>query len=118
MFWINLCYNVKDIHKLLIKESYNDYTKMIISYKKKYPKCNGYYKINDYNKLDEEAKKEWFEHGQKQEQLKNIVIHNLLNYCKNYPHDTISKHRLIQEYDLHPEKLELNIELVLLDLYK
>ena len=96
MFFIKLFCDTQEINKLLIRESYDDYIKY-------------------YNKNKENDKKLGI-YYENLENYKKIVIFNLVNYCKNYPFEKISKHRFINEYREFPYRLEQNIYEVLLDL--
>ena len=116
MFFINLFYNTKEIHKLLIQKSYNDVKLEINIFNNKYPNFKEYIICDEYNNLNEETKKEWNDYVKKIENLKKIVINNLINYCKNYPSDKISENRFINEYNEYPYRLEQNIDDVILDL--
>jgi hypothetical protein len=116
MFLIYFFYNTKEINKLLIKQSYNDVEKEFNIFNNKYPNFTGNIIGDEYNNLDEETKKYWNEYREKIYKLKKIVINNLLNYCKNYPDDKISKNRFINEYKEYPYRLEQNIHNVILEL--
>jgi hypothetical protein len=97
MSFINIFYNTKEIHKLLIRQSYNDIKDETDNFK------------NDDTQTE-------LQHREKIRKLIKIFINNLLNYCKNYPHDKISKNRFINEYNEYPYRLEQNISEVILDL--
>ena len=116
MFFINIFYNTKEIHKLLIQKSYNDVKLEFNKFNNKYPNFKGYIVGDEYNNLNETTKKEWNEYKEKTENLKKILINNLLYYCKNYPDDKICKNRFINEYEEYPYRLEQNISEVILDL--
>ena len=107
---ISLFYNTQETHKLLIHQSYNDLKTEIIRFNKIYP---GGYNPREEN---ETTKKDWEEYFEKTKKLKNILINNLLYYCKNYPDDKISKHRFINEHEEYPYRLEQNFSEVILDL--
>jgi len=116
MFFIKLFYNTKDIHKLLIQHSYNDFNSEIKIFNTKYPNFKGYVIGDEHDKLTEETKKDWNEYREKVNKLQTILINNLLYYCKNYPMEKISKNRFINEYEEYPYRLEQNIDYVLSDL--
>lgn len=116
MFFINLFYNTEEIHKLLIKKSYNDLTSEINIFNNKYPNLTGYITIDEYDNLHEETKKNVDKFKEKIKKLEKIVINNLLNYCKNYQNNKISKNRFINEYNQYPYRLEQNIDDVILEL--
>jgi hypothetical protein len=104
------------MHKLLIRESFDDYKSFKKNWKEKYPTLTGLMILNDYNNLNEETKKEWLEYIDKLNSLKEIIINNILSYCMNYPGEKISSNRFIREYKEYPYRLEQNIWEVLLDL--
>ena len=116
MFLLRLFCDTQEMHKVLIRESFDDYKSEIIKFKKIYPTLMGVVNIDDYYKMDQQTKNEWQEHHVKLDKLKKIVINNLINYCENYPNEKITKNRVINEYDEYPYRLELNISEVLLDL--
>ena len=108
-------YNTKDMHKLLVQQSYND---VKLEYEKinKHPVCKGYNISDNYNNLSEPINDEWNDYKTNTEKLKKIFMNNLLCYCHNYPHEKISKNRYIIEYKEYPWRLEQNISIVILDL--
>jgi len=117
MSCINLFYNTKEIHKLLVKSSYNDFDTEINNFNNKYPNFKGYIiGGEESNNLDEETKKDWNMYKEKMNKLERIFINNLFNYCKNYPDEKISKNRFINEYAEYPYRLNQNISGVMLDL--
>jgi hypothetical protein len=116
MFFFKLFCDTKEMHKLLIRESYDDYKIAKKKWKDKYPNLTGLVNINLYNNLNNTCKNEWIEYQAYIYSLKEILINNIISYCINYPDDKISKHRFINEYKEHPYKLEQNIGQVLLDL--
>lgn len=116
MFFINLFYNTQEIHKLLIHKSYNDITVEINIFNNKYPDFKGYIMNDDYNNQNIEIKKEWDEYIERVDKLKQIIINNLLTYCKNYPDSKISKNRFILEYKEYTYRLEQNLDEVILEL--
>lgn len=116
---LNLFYNTKEMHKLLIQSSYNDFDKEIDKFNNKYPNFKGYIIGGDddeCNNLDEKTKKDWNEYKEKMNELEIILFNNLFTYCKNYPHEKISNNRFINEYKEYPYRLQQNISRVMLDL--
>jgi hypothetical protein len=116
MFLTKLFCDTQEINKLLIKESYTDYKSLISNFAKRNPNYQGSVTCHDYNNFDEEIRNEYIQYQIQVENLKQIIINNLLNYCKNYPSEKISKNRFIHEYKEYPRRLEQNITEVLLDL--
>jgi hypothetical protein len=116
MFFINLFYNTQDIHKILIQKSYDDIVLERNTFNNKYPNFKGYLIGEEQNKLNEETKKDWKQYVKKIEILKQILINNILNYCKNYPNSCISKNRFINEYEEYPYRLEQCLGEVILEL--
>ena len=117
MFFIKSFCNTQEINKLLIQESYDDYKTIVFNFNIKHPNFQGYIVGENYDNLTEETKQEWQEYRIKRGNLLKIIINNLLNYCKNYPDDKISKNRFVNEYKEYPHRLEQNIGKVLLELY-
>jgi len=115
MSWINLFYNTKEIHKLVIQSSYNDFNAERNKFNNKYPNFKGYI-IGEESNMNEETKKDWNEYKEKMNKLETILFNNLFNYCKNYPYEKISKNRFITEYKEYPYRLQQNISDVMLDL--
>lgn len=119
MFFIKLfCKynNTQEINKLLVQSAYNDYHKVIHNYTDKYPNFKGSYTIMEYSNLDKTKKAEWNEYVEKMRNSKQILIYNLLNYCKNYPNEKISKNKFIDEYTEYSYRLEQNIDEVIIEL--
>ena len=109
-------YNTQEINKLLVQSAYNDYNKVIQNYTNKYPNFKGSYTIIEYSNLDKKTKVEWNEYIEKMSNSKQILIYNLLNYCKNYPNEKISKNKFIDEYTEYSYRLEQNIDEIILEL--
>lgn len=99
MFFISWFCTTQKIHKLLIREAYEEYIYFV---KKGIP-------------LDttEEMKQEWWDTLKIKEKT---VICDLLAYCVNYPYEKISENRYVTEYDEYPQRLEENLEWVLQEL--
>ena len=108
--------DIQEMHKLLIRESFDDYKYLKRKWNTKYSHLIGVINIEQYNELDEQTKNDLIEYQSKLNSLKKITTNNLLSYCTNYPKEKISKHRFVLEYEEHPYHLEQNIDLVLLDL--
>ena len=122
MFLIDLFYTSQEINKILVRQSYYEYTKEINKFNKYFHnKVNPYRYIDitnkEYNNLKEEDQKKWMEYQDKINKLKKICINNLLTYCKNYHDEKISKNQFICDYNVdHSYRLEQNIDEVILDL--
>ena len=108
--------DIQEMHKLLIRETFDDYKCLRKKWNTKYSHLIGVINIEQYNNFDQQTKKDWIEYQGRLSNLKDITINNLLSYCINYPKEKISKHRFVLEYEEHPYHLEQNIDLVLLDL--
>lgn len=104
------------MHKLLIRESFDDYKYLKRKWDSKYNNLKGLVSIEQYNELDEQTKNDLIEYQSKLNSLKKIITNNLLSYCTNYPKEKISKNRFVLEYQEKPYDLEQNICEVLLDL--
>ena len=116
MFLFKLFCDTQEMHKLLIRESWNDCKYLIDKFSSDRPTFAGSIVVDDYNNLSNEEREEFIEYKLKLEELINIVIHNLICYCANYPNEKISKHRFIREYKEYSYRLEQNINKVLLEL--
>jgi hypothetical protein len=116
MFLFRLFCDTQEMHKALIRESFEDYKNLKKNWNKKYPNLIGFVNIDVYNKLNEYHKEAWQEHNIKLITLKKNVINNILSYSANYPDEKFSKHIFIREYTKSPYSLEQNISQVLLDL--
>ena len=116
MFLVNLFYTTKDLHKSLLRKSYADYNEIMNQYRRKYPIKGLYYSTEDIEKMSNERKIEWEEHKYNVNESEDILIQNLLCFCKNYPDELVSKSRWINEYKEFPYRLEQNIMCVMLDL--
>ena len=116
MFLLRLFCDTQEMHKVLIRESFDDYNNLKLKWNKKNPNLIGLISIDVYNKLDEYHKEAWQEHHIKLITFKKNVINNILSYSANYPDEKFSKHTFIREYKKSPHSLEQNISEVLLDL--
>ena len=58
MFFLKLFCDTQEMHKLLIRESFDDYKYFKKNWKEKYPTLTGLMILNDYNNLNEETKEE------------------------------------------------------------
>lgn len=120
MFLINLFYTTQQIHKNLVRQSYNDYMIELnnnYNFKKNIninKECISDIEYYDLNNKDQE---EWIDRAIREHKLKKILVNNLLLYCKNYPNEKINKNQFISDYNVeHSYRLEQNIEEILLEL--
>lgn len=116
MFLFRLFCDTQEMHKVLIRESFEDYKNLKKNWNKKYPHLIGFLNIDVYNKLNEYHKEVWQEHHIRLITFKKNVINNILSYSANYPDEKFSKHIFIREHKKSPYILEQNIAEVLLDL--
>lgn len=116
MSLVGLFYNTQDIHKILIKQAYDDYINIYHAYKKKNPNYNGYYTMDEVQKLDEKQKREWKIYRDRRREKEKILIKNILTYYKNYPCSKIGNNRFVKEYDEYPYRLEQNLSWIITEL--
>lgn len=116
MFFLKLFCDTQEMHKLLIRESYMDCKYLINKYQREHPNFLAPIVLDDFNVLSKEERKELIEYKIKLENVRNVLINNLLCYCVSYPNEKISKNRFIKEYKEYPYHLEQNIDEVLLEL--
>ena len=116
MFFLKLFCDTQEMHKLLIRESYIDCKYLISKYKRDHPSFTVPIYVHDFNGLSKEEREELIEYKIKLENLRNVLINNLLCYCVSYPNEKISQNRFIKEYKEYSYRLEQNIDEVLEDL--
>jgi hypothetical protein len=116
VYFLNWFCSTKEIHKLLIRESYEEYNNLVSNFYKENPGYNGSYTLIDYDKMDKSTRKKWSEFKIKNHELIEIVINDLIAYTKNYPDEKISNNALFIENKDYPYRLQQNLKEIISEL--